>query len=81
WRTQRLDFDDSSLADVITDLEKSFNKSIAFYPEKLGQCRFTGSFQDPALDEVLEIISATMNLTVETTATGFAMRGEGCNQF
>ncbi len=78
WRTGQLIFEDVPLSQVIADLNKNFDLPTTVSSPTLGECRFTSSFNHPSLEEVLEIISITMSLTVEKTSSGFILIGESC---
>lgn len=81
WRTGILKYTDLPLREVIADLNKNFDLQVEIDESKIGGCRFTSSFERPTLDEVLEILTLTMNLTLETTSNGYRLSGDGCNQF
>lgn len=81
WRTGILKYTDLPLREVVADLNKNFDLQIEIDDSKIGGCRFTSSFDHPQLDEVLEILTLTMNLTLEKTNDGYRLSGEGCNQF
>jgi len=81
WRTGILVYDNDPLVKVVQDLEEQFRIDIGINENKIGDCRFTSSFQNAELEEVLEIISATMNLSLEKSSNGYLLDGEGCNQF
>lgn len=81
WRTGVLVYDNDPLKSVVRDLEEQFKIDIGINESKIGDCRFTSSFQNAELEEVLEIISATMNLSLEKSSNGYLLNGEGCNQF
>lgn len=81
WRTGILSYSDLPLREVVADLSRNFNVTVAIEENKIGGCRFTSTFEQPKLDEILEILTLTMNLTLEKTADGYRLTGEGCNQF
>lgn len=81
WRTGLLVYENASVTEVVTDLNKHFETTIQIENKSIGTCKFTSSFQHPSVEEVLEIMTASMNLQFEKTSTGYSLTGEGCNQF
>lgn len=81
WRTGVLTYENAKLEDVVNDLNKQFAETLGISSESLGECRFTSTFENPSLEEVVEIIAASMNLTYEKTSSGYVLSGAGCNQF
>lgn len=81
WRTGNLIFENTPLEHVIKDLQKHFDTTVIIDKAAIGSCRFTGSFQNPELKDVLEIVAITMNLKLEPVASGYKFSGEGCDQF
>lgn len=79
WKSQMLIFDNVTLDQVSQDLSKYFGVKIEVQNESLKQCRFTGSFEKPALNEVMEIISVSANVSVRRSADTIVLEGKGCN--
>lgn len=78
WETKSLFFTDTQLDQLATDLEIYFNISITIQNEALRQCRFTTSFRNPDLKEVLDILALTGNLTITQKGTAYFINGPGC---
>lgn len=78
WLSGKLVFTNTPLRDLVGDLKRHFGQEVALKNLKLGACRFTGSFQDPTLDEVLEVVSASLSLTVIRQEERYLLDGPGC---
>lgn len=80
WQVKKLVFDDAILSSVIGDLEEYFKVQISIGNAALAECRFTGTFNDPKLEEILEVLQITMNITVKKSNTGYELDGPGCSK-
>jgi ferric-dicitrate binding protein FerR (iron transport regulator) len=78
WRTGKLIFRKTSLTEVARTLEHYFHISITINTEALASCRFTSSFDNPSLEEVIEAISLSMNVNVLRHQETYIIDGEGC---
>jgi len=78
WKSKQLVFKKASLTEVAETLEKYFQISITVKNTDLQKCRFTSSFQDPTLDEVIEAISIALNLNIVHQNKNYTFDGEGC---
>jgi transmembrane sensor len=77
-QTVSVNFENASLAEVITALEKEFNRKIIFANEKLKSCRISVKFVGSTLDEMLEIIGETMNIWTTEENGIITLGGDGC---
>ncbi|TDQ11069.1 FecR family protein [Pedobacter metabolipauper] len=57
WKNNELILDNQSVAEISTTLERWYNVKIGIHSEKLLRERYTGSFSNPSLKQVLESIS------------------------
>jgi transmembrane sensor len=80
WKTKSLVFRNTSLGNLAAELENYFGISIQFKNDALRNCRFTTSFQNPDLKEVLDILAETGNLTITQNGTHYVISGQGCSQ-
>jgi len=78
WRSGNLVFEDTELITVVNDLNRLFHSHIELDNPRLNHCRFTGSFTNPTLDEVLTIVSAALNTTVQVEGSRTVLKGQGC---
>ena len=78
WRDKKLVFENAKFNQVIADLEEYFGVVITLSNQDIAQCQVTSSFDEPTLEEVLEVLSLTLNLNYSQTGDGYAISGEGC---
>lgn len=79
-QTNRLVFDNTPISEVCLDIESYFGISVTFSDANLINCRFTGSFQNPDLQELLKVIELSANLRFEKTKSGYFLSGKGCQK-
>lgn len=77
-QTNRLVFDNTPIAEVCMDIESYFGISVTISEASVNQCRFTGSFQNPDLQELLKVIELSAELRFEKTMDGYVLSGKGC---
>lgn len=78
WKTKHLAFNNEQLAQLAKELESYFNIDIEIQNENLKNCRFTTSFEDPELQEVLEVLEVTGNLKIIKEGDRYLISGQGC---
>lgn len=79
WRDRRLVFHKTAMKEVVKTLKTYFKTDIRVNNEKLLSCRFTGTFDEPSLNEVLETIRLALDLRVTQNGANYSLDGEGCN--
>jgi ferric-dicitrate binding protein FerR (iron transport regulator) len=80
WKTKRLVFIDQPLAEIIPVLESYSGASIGVDHPDLFQCRFRGTFMEASLDEILQVMTFSMNITVRKSAQKITLAGKGCSR-
>lgn len=78
WRTKRLVFDDASIKDVKQDLERYFHINIKTEDPSLLTCHFTGRFDNPEVEDVLNVISYSLNIQYSLQQNKYILSGVGC---
>jgi ferric-dicitrate binding protein FerR (iron transport regulator) len=78
WKNKELIFKKTPLRDVLKTVRSYFKANIDVKNKAILNCRFTSSFKDPTLPEVLEAISLALNLKVDNQSNTYALDGEGC---
>lgn len=79
WKTRQLVFNDEMMKEVIPTLERYFEVELELGNTKINQCSINGDFKQPQLDEVLQIISFTLDVNVEKRDDGrYVLSGNGC---
>ncbi len=76
WKTGRLDFQNIPLEAVASALERYFDIDIEVANPKLLKCHFLGEYPQPKLEEILEALSFTMDLQVETQGGRYVLNGD-----
>ncbi|CAN5384520.1 FecR family protein [soil metagenome] len=78
FKTQQLIFNDTSFDLVISTLESHFGETIQVQSPEVLSCNYSGSFDKPEIEKVLEVLSATMNLEYERVQGKYVITGPGC---
>lgn len=78
WKTGDFIFSNLRLADLVATLENHYQVDIDLANKALRNCRFTSSFKDPELKEVLEILAIAGNLTITQHGKRYVISGPGC---
>lgn len=78
WQSKQLQFSDTRLDRLVKTLEAYFDTSIVIRNPDLYNCRFTVSFEQPELEEVLEVLAITGNLTIEKESDTYIISGKSC---
>ncbi len=81
WKNNTLRFDDASIADVATELERWYNVDIEFENDKILNCRINGQFKDQSLVSVLKSIQYMYNINYRnSTQNQIILYGKGCKK-
>jgi ferric-dicitrate binding protein FerR (iron transport regulator) len=78
WKEKRLIFKKTPLNTVFKNLEEYFKIRIAIKNATILQCRFTGSFNQPTLEEIIEALSVSLDLTIAKENDTYVIDGDGC---
>ena len=79
WKNKELVFQKTPLREVLESVRSYFKTDIEVKNEAVLNCRFTSSFKEPTLPEVMEAISLALNLKVDKHSNTYVLEGEGCN--
>ena len=81
WQTQALVFENQPLRVVMRDVERYFGVTIKG-DQKLLNCRYTGTFKQPTLEEVLQTIAFAFPNGIRVQASDdqqhYQLEGKGC---
>lgn len=77
WKTRRLVFDQTPIEDVASIINETYNSTIEL-EGSLEDCFLTVTFEDESLENVLEIVSSTLNYEVEKNQGSIILKGNGC---
>jgi transmembrane sensor len=78
WQNGELNFANTSLEQLSHTLSVYFDKEVQLQDPGLSNCRFTATFENPSLEEVLEVLRLTGNFTITQTQKGYLISGQGC---
>lgn len=80
WKNKKLLFQNAPLREVLPTLERHYGISIRVENPAILDCRFTGSFEAVPLEELLEILSYSLQLSVEWQGERrLRLTGSSCN--
>lgn len=78
WQSGELHFANTSLEQLSHTLSGYFDQEVQLQDPDLSNCRFTATFENPSLEEVLEVLRLTGNFTITQTQRGYLISGQGC---
>jgi transmembrane sensor len=78
YATGELVFKNTTLKEVIDDLEKTYAVRFKFENTVLEKCTLTFTFNNASLGEVISLIAETLNLQFQKTDTVIIIKGNGC---
>lgn len=79
WKTGELKFRNTRLDVIIKTLEDHYGLSFDVVDDRLGACRFTGTFRDDEPEAVLRVLSYALDLNFQNTGEAYRVSGKGCN--
>jgi ferric-dicitrate binding protein FerR (iron transport regulator) len=79
WKDKALVFRKSPLRQVVKDLENYFKVDIVVKNESLLDCRFTGTFNDATVEDIIAALGVALDLEVDQDANRYFLDGTGCN--
>jgi transmembrane sensor len=78
WKSEKLIFDNTSLQTVAFEMQNYFNVPVIIQDSELYNCRFTGTFNKPTIEEVMKVLSASINLSYNRKDNVYVLTGKGC---
>ncbi len=78
WQTDRLEFENTRMEQVVASLEDYFGIHIKVQNRKLLDCRFTGTFEQPQLKDILEVLAVSMQVRYNYAQQYYTFSGRGC---
>ncbi len=70
WRKGRLAYEDASLAEIVADLNRYYDRPIRIASSDVGDLRSTVAFQTSEIDQVFDVMEAIHPVQVDKPATG-----------
>jgi transmembrane sensor len=78
WKTRKLKFDNSSVRSVCDAIKSYFGTEIIIEDKTIYNCKFTASFDEAKLQDVLKTMEAALNIKVKTNQNRVTISGKGC---
>ncbi|AFM05917.1 Fe2+-dicitrate sensor, membrane component [Bernardetia litoralis DSM 6794] len=79
WLNHRLVFENMQMQEVVSKVENYYNVRLKLENSNLKECRFTGTFDQTPLNDVLETLSFGANLQIKKSdSTTYLLSGSGC---
>ncbi|QHT71354.1 DUF4974 domain-containing protein [Rhodocytophaga rosea] len=78
WKDNKLTFNNTKMDKVIRTLEKYFGVPIEVSDERMLECRFTGTFEQPSLQEIVDVLVVSVDLTYTRNNEQYIFTGRGC---
>ena len=78
WKNEKIVFNNTRVDEVISTLEKYFAVPIEVSTPEIYNCRFTGTFEKSDINEVLQVLSITFNLSYNQQEGKYLLSGKGC---
>jgi ferric-dicitrate binding protein FerR (iron transport regulator) len=79
WKNEKLVFENTSLQEVAIAMEDYFNVPVIIQNQELTSCRFTGTFTKPSIEEMMQVLSVSINLSYSKKDQTYLLTGKGCN--
>ncbi|MEM7549010.1 MAG: FecR domain-containing protein [Bacteroidota bacterium] len=79
WKTKVLEYNGASLREVVEDLGKLYDVEIQISNENINDCSFSGTFNKLSLEESVDILEYSMDLSFNTDQEILEVSGKGCN--
>ncbi|MEP5612458.1 MAG: FecR domain-containing protein [Cyclobacteriaceae bacterium] len=78
WKTKVFIFNDVPLEEVIKVLNNAYQSSLVIKGTEVTKCPVTVSFENKSLDSILQVLTTTLNLSIQKTRNGTELSGPGC---
>lgn len=78
WKSKTLQFNNTTIKELRECLIQYFDADINIENPALMNCRFTGSFVNPELSEILKALEITLNLKIAVDRNHVSISGKGC---
>jgi transmembrane sensor len=78
WKTDRLDFNEALVKDIIQALERYFDIKIEVSNPMILECHYSANFSQPVISTAMENLAFGLGLDVKKTEDGYLLSGKGC---
>lgn len=78
WKDKTIKFKRTQLVEVVEVLNSLLQVNIVIETESINHCELTATFKNDDIETILEVISATLSLQLESVDGSYVLSGEGC---
>jgi ferric-dicitrate binding protein FerR (iron transport regulator) len=78
WKDNKLSFNNTSMKEVVATLRNYFSVPIEVTDNRLLECRFTGTYENPNLQEIIDVLVVSVDLTYSQKNGQYIFFGPGC---
>jgi transmembrane sensor len=78
WKTKKIEFKNTNFKDVCETLQKHFSVNFSVKNSAIFNCKFTGYFENPTLNDVMTVLEKTLNLKADINDKEVFVDGAGC---
>jgi len=79
WKNNKLSFSGTQIRQVVEDLERYFNVQMDVQNPAILNCTINGNYTNPKLQDILNVLSFSLDLDVQRNENRIVITGEGCN--
>lgn len=80
WHTNKLSFNNETMEKVAGKIARYYHVKVKFNNSDIANCHFTGSFENPKMNQVLDAISKALQITYVQQANHVMFSGQGCKK-
>ncbi|MBS3914468.1 MAG: FecR family protein [Bacteroidetes bacterium] len=77
-RGKTISFQNTELSKVVSTLNAAYKVDLRISNNAIGTCKFTATFSDETLDNILDVIQETFNIKVQKNGNIIYLDGKGC---
>lgn len=78
WKTRELIFNNTNIVEVANILQKIYHVKIKLEIENAKNCKISGNYDNPTLNDILEILQVTLGIVSETKGDTIFLKSKGC---
>lgn len=80
WHTNKLTFNNETMDKVANKIARYYHVKVKFNNQDIANCHFTGSFENPKMNQVLDAISKALQITYVQQGNNITFSGPGCKK-
>lgn len=79
WTENKLVFNNDDLWQVAEKISRYFHVQVVLTNPKIGNCHFTGTYQNPSMAMVLDALNKTLSISPSIKGNQVRLNGNGCS--